>query len=97
METKNNSLQRFIMSEGDGVEVCQVCQEIFLEEAALMSHMKEMHLDVDQCKSEGDREERYSTVVAQLEKQKKTATLGPVKVLAESFTSIPGGSQAVSK
>ena len=85
------------MSEGDGVEVCQVCQEIFLEEVALMSHMKEVHLDVDQCKSEGDREEKYSTVVAQLEKQKKTATLGPVKVLAESFTSIPGGSQAVSK
>ena len=85
------------MSEGDGVEVCQVCQEIFLEEAALMSHMKEMHLDVDQCKSEGDREERFSTVVAQLEKQKKrTATLGPDKVLAEKFTSIPGGSQAVS-
>ena len=86
------------MSEGDGVEVCQVCQEIFLEEAALMSHMKDMHLDVDQCKSEGDREERYSTVVAQLEKQKKrTATLGPDKVLAERFTSIPGVSQAVSK
>ena len=86
------------MSEGDGVEVCQVCQEIFLEEAALMSHMKEMHLDVDQCKSEGDREERYSTVVAQLEKQKKrTATLGPDEVLAERFTSIPGGSQLVSK
>ena len=86
------------MSEGDGVEVCQVCQEIFLEEAALMSHMKEMHLDVDQCKSEGGREERFSTVVAQLEKQKKrTATLGPDKVLAERFTSIPGGSQLVSK
>jgi len=57
------------MSEEGGVEVCHVCQEIFLEEDPLKSHMKEMHPDVEQLKSEGGRTERYSNVVAKLEKQ----------------------------
>ena len=60
------------MSEESGVEVCNVCQEIFLEEAALKSHMKELHPDVKQCRSEEvGSAERHSTVVAILEKQKE--------------------------
>ena len=60
------------MSEEDGVEVCLVCQEIFLEEAALKSHMKEVHPDDEQCEaeSEGGRAGRHSNVVSLLEKQK---------------------------
>ena len=63
------------MSEEDGVEVCHVCQEIFLEEAALKSHMKEFHPDVE-TESEGGRAGRHSTVVEILEKQKKIPSHG---------------------
>ena len=64
------------MSEEDGVEVCHVCQEIFLEEAALKSHMKELHPDDEQCESEEEvrRAGRHSTVVAVLEKQKEISS-----------------------
>ena len=80
------------MSEEGGVEVCHVCQEIFLEESPLKSHMKEMHPDVEQLKSEGGRTERYSNVVAKLEKQISSHDLE--QALAEE--SIKKGLQKVS-
>ena len=81
------------MSEEDGVEVCHVCQEIFLEEAALKSHMKEFHPDVG-TESEGGRARRHSTVVEILEKQKEVSSHGDQdqdKVLAMECGSIKVG------
>ena len=81
------------MSEEGGVEVCHVCQEIFLEEAPLKSHMQELHPDVEQGKSEGGRAERHSTVVTKLERQ--MSSHGPGRALAEECESIKEGLQRV--
>ena len=88
-----SSFTKSAMSEEDGVEVCPVCQEIFLEEAPLKSHMQESHPDVEQCKSEGRRAERHSTVVAKLERQ--ISLHRPGRDLAEERESIKVGLQKV--
>ena len=89
-----SSFTKSAMSEEDGVEVCHVCQEIFLEEAPLKSHMQESHPDVEQqCKSEGGRAERHSTVVAKLERQ--ISLHRPGRDLAEERESIKEGLQKV--
>ena len=76
------------MPEEGEVEVCCVCQEIFLEEAMLKSHMQDSH--PEQCKSEGGRaEKRHSTVVAKLEKQ--NSLCGPEQALAEKCESFKKG------
>ena len=78
------------MSEEGGVEVCHVCQEIFLEEAPLKSHMQELHPDVKQYKSERGRSD---TVVAKLERQ--ISSNGPEQALAEECESVKEGFQKV--
>ena len=40
--------------EVEEVDVCPVCQEIFLEKASLRSHMKEVHLKEALGTSEAD-------------------------------------------
>ena len=35
------------MPEESEVEVCHVCQEIFMEEALLKSHLQELHPDME--------------------------------------------------
>ena len=85
-----SSFTKSAMSEEDGVEVCPVCQEIFLEEAPLKSHMQESHPDVEQqCKSEGGKAERRSTVVAKLERQ--ISLHRPGRDLAEECESMEKG------
>ena len=83
------------MFEEGGVEVCPVCQEIFLEEAPLKRHMQESHPDVEQCKSEGRKAERRSTVVAKLERQ--ISVHRPGRDLAEECESIKEGLQKVGR
>lgn len=60
--------------EVEEVDVCPVCQEIFLEKAILRSHMKEVHLKEARGKSEADesRSGRRPTVVANLEKKQRS-------------------------
>ena len=60
--------------EVEEVDVCPVCQEIFLEKASLRSHMKEVHLKKGGGKSEADesRSGRRPTVVANLERKQRS-------------------------
>ena len=60
--------------EVEEVDVCPVCQEIFLEMASLRSHMKEVHLKKGGGKSEADesRSGRRPTVVANLERKQRS-------------------------
>ena len=75
--------------EVEEVDVCPVCQEIFLEKASLRSHMKEVHLKealgtrgADESKSG-----RRPTVVANLErKQRSLAEYSAGK--QENFTKV---------
>ena len=71
------------MHEEGEVEVCCVCQEIFLEEAMLKRHMQDSH--PEQCKNEGGRAERHSTIVSKLEK--RNSLHGPEQALAEDCES----------
>ena len=60
--------------EVEEVDVCPVCQEIFLEKANLRSHMKEVHLKEALGTSEADesRSGRRPTVVANLERKQRS-------------------------
>ena len=61
--------------EVEEVDVCPVCQEIFLEKAILRSHTKEGHLKEEaRGKSEADerRSGRRPTVVANLERKQRS-------------------------
>ena len=75
--------------EVEEVDVCPVCQEIFLEKASLRSHMKEVHLKEALGTSEADesRSGRRPTVVANLErKQRSLAEYSAGK--QENFTKV---------
>ena len=60
--------------EVEEVDVCPVCQEIFLEKASLKSHMKEVHLKEAGGNSDADesRSGRRPTVVANLERKQRS-------------------------